>query len=306
MTSSPSPASGAPQRGLELLPLAMVAAVAVMLLIAGKIDRHVPSAATAGAATAATAAAPADAASDADTEVAKVADAGGAAVDPAERIRIETVVRDYLLKNPEIMLEVQNALDLKMEAKRTAQMAGALKEQGANLYKAPGSPSVGAADANVTVVEFFDYNCGFCRRAMPDVAKLTTEDPKVKIVFKEFPIFGADSEAAAKVAIASAKQGKYWEVHKGLFAHEGKLNEETALGVAQGLGLDMTKLKADMAAPEVSKELDDTKKLAESLGIQGTPHFFVGEQVIPGAPEDLIDQLQSKIADVRKSGCSIC
>ncbi len=285
----------------------MVAAVAIMLLIAGRIDRSVPGGASVGAAT--TQAASADAsgstAAPASAEVAKVADAS-VAVDPAEKARIETIVRDYLMNNPEIMLDVQNALDIKMEAKRTAQMAGALKEQGANLYKAPGSPSVGAADANVTVVEFFDYNCGYCRRAMPDIVKLTAADPKVKVVFKEFPIFGADSEAAAKVAIASVKQGKYWEVHKGLFEHEGKLNEESALSVAQGVGLDMTKLKADMAAPETLKELDDTKKLAESLGIQGTPHFFVGEQVIPGAPEDLIDQLQSKIADVRKSGCSIC
>ena len=298
MTSSPSSSSGAPQRGIELLPLAMVAAVAVMLLIAGRIDRTVPDA---------TPSAPAATTSNASAEATKVASAtSGSAVDPAERAKIESVVRDYLLANPDIMLEVQNALELKMEAQRTAQMAGALKAQAQHLYKATSSPSVGVADADVTVVEFFDYNCGFCRRAMPDIVKLTSADPKVKVVFKEFPIFGKDSEAAARVAIAAGKQGKYWEVHKALFEHEGKLNEESALGVAESLGLDMTKLKADMASPETTKEIEDTQKLAESLGIQGTPHFFVGEQVIPGAPEDLLDQLQSKIADVRKSGCSIC
>lgn len=304
MTSSPSPSSSAPQRGIELLPLAMVAAVAVMLLIAGRIDRTVPGAAAVSAAT--TTATASDPAAPASSESPQVADASAGPVDPAEKVRIETIVRDYLMNNPEIMMDVQNALEIKLEAKRSAQMAGALKEQGANLYKAASSPSVGTADANVTVVEFFDYNCGYCRRAMPDIVKLTTEDPKVKLVFKEFPIFGADSEAAAKVALAASKQGKYWEVHKGLFEHEGKLNEEAALSVAQGLGLDMTKLKADMDSPETQKELDDTKQLAESLGIQGTPHFFVGEKVIPGAPEDLFDQLQTRIADVRKSGCSIC
>ena len=302
MTSSPSPSSSSPQRGIELLPLAMVAAVAVMLLIAGRIDRTAPGAAGVSAAT--TQAAATDAS--APAAATQVADASAVAVDPAERAKIESVVRDYLINNPEIMLDVQNALEAKMEAKRTSDMAGALKAQAQNLYKATSSPSIGAADADVTVVEFFDYNCGYCRRAMPDLIKLTGADPKVKLVFKEFPIFGADFEAAAKVAIASGKQGKYWEVHKGLFEHEGKLNEEVALSVAQGLGLDMTKLKADMGSPETLKEIDDTKKLAESLGIQGTPHFFVGEQVIPGAPEDLFDQLQTRIADVRKSGCSIC
>jgi protein-disulfide isomerase len=294
MTSSPSPSSGAPQRGIELLPLAMVAAVAAMLLIASRIDRTDPSA---------TASAPAAAVSAETGDIAKVA---SGAIDPAERAKIESVVRDYLLANPDIMLEVQNALELKMETQRTAQMAGALKAQAQNLYRATTSPSIGASEADVTVVEFFDYNCGFCRRAMPDIIKLTSGDPKVKFVFKEFPIFGKDSEAAARVAIAAGQQGKYWEVHKGLFEHEGKLNEETALSVAQSVGLDMTKLKEDMISPATDKELADTQKLAESLGIQGTPHFFVGEQVIPGAPEDLLVQLQSKVADVRKSGCSIC
>lgn len=287
-TSAPSPKGG----GVELLPLLMVGAVAVMLVIAGRIDRGVPAAGGA-------------------SQPVQVADASSATaeasgVSDAERARIEGVVKEYLLKNPEILIEMQQTLEAKMDEQRTAQMAGALKENAQSLYKAPNTPFVGAENPEVTVVEFFDYNCGFCRRAMPDIAKLTAGDPKLKFVFKEFPIFGKDSEAVARVAIAAKNQGKYWEVHKALFEHDGKLNEESALQVAGSVGLDMEKLKADMAAPETQKEIDETRQLAEKLGIQGTPHFFIGEQVIPGAPEDLYDQLQSKIADIRKSGCSIC
>lgn len=298
-TTSDTPVPHQPQRGgVELLPLLMIGAVAVMLAIAGRIDRGGPVI---------------EAKATSATEASQVADAGeeeaAAAAGPvsaAERAKIEGVVRDYLLKNPEILAEVQSAFEAKMDEQRTAQMAGALKENAQSLYKATSSPFIGAAEPEVTVVEFFDYNCGFCRRAMPDIIKLTSGDPKVKFVFKEFPIFGKDSEAAARAALAAGKQGKYWEMHKGLFEHEGKLNEEVALSVAQGLGLDVEKLKTDMTSPETEKEIDETRALAEKLGIQGTPHFFVGDQVIPGAPEDLHDQLQSKIADIRKSGCSIC
>ncbi len=296
-TTSETSAPHQPQRsGIELLPLLMVGAVAVMLAIAGRIDRGGPAV---------------EAKATGTTEVVQVADAGadlatGGDVSVAERSKIEGVVRDYLLKNPEILAEVQGAYEAKQDEQRTVQMAGALKENAQSLYKTTSSPFVGAAEPDVTVVEFFDYNCGFCRRAMPDIIKLTSGDPKVKFVFKEFPIFGKDSEAAARAALAAGKQGKYWEMHKALFEHDGKLTEESALSVAQGLGLNVEKLKADMSSAETSKEIEETRQLAEKLGIQGTPHFFVGDQVIPGAPEDLHDQLQSKIADVRKSGCSIC
>jgi protein-disulfide isomerase len=298
MTSSLDTSSGRPQRGgIELVPLLMVGAVAVMLAIAGQLDRSAPRGAVVPAETAAGAG---------EQGLGEAASLAAGPVSEDERTRVESIVRDYLLKNPEIMLQVQNALDLKLEAQRTEQMAAALKENAQRLYKPANSPSVGAAEADVTVVEFFDYNCGFCRRAMPDILKLTADDPKLRFVFKEFPIFGKDSEAAARVAIAAKNQGKYWELHQAFLKHEGKLNEESALAVAQEHGLDMEKLRSDMALPGTQQEIDETRALAEKLGIQGTPHFFVGDQVIPGAPDDLLDQLQSRIAEVRKSGCSVC
>jgi protein-disulfide isomerase len=306
MTSSSDTPAGQPARGgIELLPLLMVGAVAVMLAIAGRIDRSAPvvEAQTTAAAETMSASPGESGAAANDTDATTIA---AGPVSEAERTRIEGIVREYLLKNPEIMMQVQNALELKLEAQRTEQMTAALKENAQSLYKPTTSPFIGAAEPDVTVVEFFDYNCGFCRRAMPDIVKLTSGDAKLKFVFKEFPIFGKDSEAAARAAIAAKSQGKYWEMHKALFEHDGKLDEASALSVARGLGLDMEKLKADMALPETQKEIDETRQLAEKLGIQGTPHFFIGDQVIPGAPEDLYDQLQSKIADIRKSGCSVC
>ena len=108
------------------------------------------------------------------------------------------------------------------------------------------------------------------------------------------------------IAVAAKAQGKYWEVHKALISHEGKVNEEVGLKLAEGLGLDMAKLKADMGSDAVLNEIKEVRQAAEKLGIQGTPHFFVGDKVIPGAPEDLFAQLTERVAEIRKNGCKIC
>lgn len=232
--------------------------------------------------------------------------AAGEEFSGTQKQAIEQIVRDYLLNNPEIMLEVQQAFEAKMDAQREAHMAAALSAEAGALFHAKAAPSVGAADADVTVVEFFDYNCGYCRRAIKDIAALVEGDKKVRVVFKEFPIFGADSEAAARVAIAAKEQGRYWDVHRALFEHGGKVNEASALAIAKKLGLDMDKLKADMVSDATTAEITEVRDLAEKMGIQGTPHFFVGDKIIPGAPEDLLDQLKARVAQVRKDGCSVC
>ena len=233
----------------------------------------------------------------------KPAIAADAALDKAA---IEQIVRDYLLGHPELIQEMQAAYDQKAEAQRGAQMATAMKSNSDAIFKRSESPSVNDSASDVTVVEFFDYNCGYCRRAVDDVVKLIDGDTKVKFVFKEFPIFGKDSEAGARVALAAKLQGKYYEVHQGLYRTEGKVNEQVALGVAEKLGLDMTKLKADMVSPAVNSELEFVQNLAGKMGIQGTPHFFVGENIIPGAPEDLYNRLTELVKTVRKDGCKVC
>jgi protein-disulfide isomerase len=154
------------------------------------------------------------------------------------------------------------------------------------------------------VVEFFDYNCGFCRRALPHVVKLVDGDSKVRLVLKELPIFGEDSENAAKLALAAKKQGKYFELHQKLLSEPGKADKEKALRIAKDIGLNVDQLQKDMEDPAVKEELASAREIAEKLSLQGTPLYLVGDRVLPGAPDDLYDQLKAKVAEVRKSGCA--
>src|SRR5690606_2919987 len=124
-------------------------------------------------------------------------------------------------------------------------------------YRNPNSSVAGDPNGDITVVEFFDFNCGYCRRGLPEVQKLIASDAKVRVVFKELPILSKGSEEAAKVALAAKRQGKYWEFHQAMLSSKGQANEASSLKVAESLGLDMAKLKADMASDAVSQELED-------------------------------------------------
>lgn len=225
---------------------------------------------------------------------------------PDQKRAIEGIVKDYLVENPEIFLEIQTALEKKMadqEAERTKKMVA---EHAKEIYRAPNAPVAGNPDGDITVVEFFDYNCGYCKRGFAEVAKLVEQDKNVRVVFKEFPILTEGSEQAARVALASRMQGKYWEVHRDLIQTKGAVNEAVALKVAEKHGLDMVKLRVDMASPEVKAEIDRVKDLANKLGINGTPHFLVGDKAIGGAPDNLFDVLEGHVVDLRKAGCNYC
>jgi protein-disulfide isomerase len=225
---------------------------------------------------------------------------------PPQRKAIEAMIKDYLLKNPEIMLEVQAALEIKMEKIQAEKTTAALKSHAADIFRPEFSPVVGNPKGDVTIVEFFDYNCGYCKKALPDIAKLIEQEKGVKVVLKELPMFKGSDEAA-KAALAAKMQGKYWEFHSAMLSTSGQANEASALRVAQKIGLDIAKLKKDMASPEVAKELDDTRLLAEKLQVRGTPFFMVADRIIPGAPVDLLDQMAKHVADVRQEGgCKIC
>ena len=225
---------------------------------------------------------------------------------PAQRKEIEAIVKDVLLNNPEVLLEAQNALEAKMDKIQADRMAVAIKEHAGELFRPAASPVVGNVKGDVPVIEFFDYNCGYCKKAFSDLAKLIDKDKKVRVILKEFPILAKGSEEASRVALAAKMQGKYWEFHRAMLESQGQANEASALRVAEKLGLDMARLKKDMASPEVKKEIDDTRQLATKMGIQGTPHFIVGDRIIPGAPENLAELLGKHVADVRKDGCKVC
>jgi protein-disulfide isomerase len=223
-----------------------------------------------------------------------------------QRKEIEAIVKDYLLNNPEVLMEAQNVLEAKMDKIQAERTSVAIKQNAQEIFRPSGSPVVGNAKGDVTVIEFFDYNCPYCKKAYAEVVQLVDKDKQVKLILKEFPILSKGSEEAAKVALAAKMQGKYWEFHRAMQEAQGQSNEAVALRIAEKVGLDMNRIRKDMASPEVKKEIDETRALAAKLGIQGTPHFLVGDRVIPGAPENLLEQMKKHVADVRKEGCKVC
>ncbi|MFV0296509.1 MAG: DsbA family protein [Hyphomicrobiaceae bacterium] len=227
---------------------------------------------------------------------------------PAQKTEIGKIIKAYLLANPEIMLEVQTALDAKMEQLQAEKLGVALRAHATEIFRRKDDPVAGNTQGDIPVVEFFDYNCGYCKRAFHDVAKLVDQDKHVKLILKELPILSKGSEEATRVALAARKQGKYWEVHRGIISLRAPANERSALKVAAGVpGINMDKLKADMKSPDITAEIDSVRKLAQTMGIQGTPHFLVGDQAIAGAPTDLFQQMENHVKELRKKGgCKIC
>jgi protein-disulfide isomerase len=232
--------------------------------------------------------------------------AAEAPLSDARRKEIESIIKEYLTKNPEILADMQNALELKDYERQAARTAAVIKKNSQEVFRPASSPIVGNSKGDVTVLEFFDYNCGYCKRAFGDVARLIDKDKQIKFILKEFPILSKGSEEAAKVALAARMQGKYWEFHRAMLETTGQANEASALRTAEKVGLDMGKLKKDMTSPAVQKEIDDTRALAQKLGVQGTPYFLVADKIIPGAPENLLERMSKLVAEVRKEGCKDC
>jgi protein-disulfide isomerase len=155
--------------------------------------------------------------------------AADSAFTPAQRKELESIIKDILLANPELLMEAQTALEAKMEKIQNERMAVAIKDNSAEIFRPTASPVVGNSNGDVTVIEFFDYNCGYCKKALPDVAQLIDKDKKVKLIPKEFPILAKGSEEASRVALAAKAQGKYWEFHRAMLESQGQANEASAL-----------------------------------------------------------------------------
>jgi len=226
--------------------------------------------------------------------------------DDAQKRGIEQVMKDYLLANPQILLEVQSALEQKMAQEEAERTKALVSENAKEIYRHPDAPVAGNPDGDITVVEFFDYNCGYCKRGFQNIRELIEKDKNVRVVFKELPILSKDSEDASKIALAARSQGKYWELHQAMLESKGRVTEASALEMAGKLGLDVAKLKTEKDSEPVKAELARVEALARKMNISGTPHFLVGSDAIGGAPEDLLDQLSDKIAALRKTGCAYC
>lgn len=206
---------------------------------------------------------------------------------------VRKLVRETLLSNPEILVEAMNILQTRQEQARIEQQRGALSQLASNI-EGPLTPIGGNPDGDVTMIEFFDYQCGYCKKAFPGVMQVINEDKNIRYIFKEFAILGPESEIAARVALAAGKQGKYMEFHVAMMTVRGRLNEGKILKTAESLGLDMDQLKTDMQSNEVNAEISSTREIAQRLGITGTPAFIIGDQIIPGAvpPQALKDAVE--------------
>lgn len=224
----------------------------------------------------------------------------------SQREEIEGIIRDYLLKNPEIIEETLVILEAKRKAEEEAKRKLVLKEQSDVLLNSTRQVVLGNPKGDVTVVEFFDYNCGVCRRAFGDMARIIKEDSNVRFVLKEFPILGRGSTEAARVAIAlnMTAPDKYADFHKMMFSQRGGVNERRALAVAEELGVDMQTLRANMNHNEVPATVEEVYTLANGLGLSGTPSYVIGDEVYGG----LIgyERMKTAIASVRNCGQVTC
>jgi len=208
-----------------------------------------------------------------------------AAAQPAAlpREAVEQIIRDYLREHPEVVVEAFRAYEAKQRADEEARVGRMLDARRQELVADPDAPVGGNPAGDVTVVEFFDYRCGYCRGVAPAVRALVQADPRVRLVYKELPILGPDSLVAARMALAARAQGKYTAFHDALMAVDGPLTSAAALGVARTVGLDTDRLERDMATPAITAALQRNLDLARALGLNGTPAFVVGGQIAPGA-----------------------
>lgn len=223
------------------------------------------------------------------------------AFNDSQRGEIEKIVKDYLLANPEILEDVSAELSKRQAAAEAKKQQAAVQEHAKALFNSSRGVVLGNRDGDVNFVEFFDYNCGYCKKAMLDMLQLMKSDPKLRIVLKEFPVLGPGSVDAARVAIAVRMQDptgkKYLDFHQKLLGERGQADKARALAAAKAAGLDMSRIEKDMASPEIDATLMENFQIAEAMGLNGTPSYVIGKDVVVGAVG--LDALSRKISEAR-------
>lgn len=220
---------------------------------------------------------------------------------------IEKIVHDYLLSNPEVIKDAIDELEKRQKVAEAASREKVVNEQKDKLLNSVNQAVVGNPDGDVTLVEFFDYNCGYCKQSLASVAKLIEGDPKLRVVLKDFPILGTDSVEAAQIATAiryQFKDSKFWEFHQKLLSTRGHIGKAQALAAAKDVGADITQLEKDLARPEISIALKEVATLAEELHFDGTPAWVVGKDAFVGGVP--YTQIKVKIDNFRKCGKTAC
>jgi protein-disulfide isomerase len=220
------------------------------------------------------------------------------APDAARRQEVETIVQEYLRAHPEVVTEALREMERREQEAKKRRAAEAVRVHLAELTQDPGSPVGGNPQGAVTIVEFFDYQCGYCKKEAVELTKLLQTDPDIRMVYKDLPILGPVSLFAARAALAAQKQGKHGPFHDALMAATGNLTEQRVLQLAARVGLDAARLEKDMADPAVEQILARNTRLMEALGIQGTPALVIGTELVPGAMD--LDSLRRLVAQARK------
>ena len=225
-----------------------------------------------------------------------------AQIDPAT---LNPMIESFLMSDPKILQRLSVALDTTVRAEERAQAGGAIASMRDKIFNDPGQVVLGNPDGDVTLVEFFDYNCGYCRNALPDLATLLAEDPNLRVVLKEFPILSNESIDAARVAVLVGESDvDYWTFHEALFTSRGQVDKNVALSAATDLGLSAVSLELDMNSEAVAKKIQTSYEIAKALNITGTPTYIIGDEVIPGAIG--IEELKTRIANMRECGETLC
>lgn len=212
--------------------------------------------------------------------------------------RVRELVLETIRENPEIVMEAVAILESRQAEAQAASQAEVLDAERETLERDPNAPVLGNPDGDVTVVEFFDYNCPYCRRAKPEIEGLLEADPNVRLVYREWPILGEGSVFAARAALAAREQNLYEEFHWAMMGMNRRAEESSVLRIAEDIGLDIAQLRRDMEAREVDAHIQTSMRLAQALGITGTPSFVVDDALVPGVVD--ADQLRTLVADARE------
>jgi protein-disulfide isomerase len=224
-----------------------------------------------------------------------------------QKAEIEAIIKDYLLQKPEILREAIGVLEAREKAAEAKAREKVVSDPSGALFSAANQAVIGNPEGKITLIEFFDYNCGYCKRALSDLARLMKDNPDLRVVLRDFPILSPGSVEAAKIANAFLRQfqgEKFWEFHQKLLGSRGPVGKADALAVAKDLGADMDKLAKDAVAPEITTGIEESGKFAKSLQVTGTPTFVIGEDVVVGAVG--YDELEAKVANIKKCGRAIC
>ncbi len=225
----------------------------------------------------------------------------------AQKAEIESIVKSYLVQNPEVLRDAAAALDAReklAENKARQQIVG---DPASPLFDVSNQAVIGNPNGAITLFEFFDYNCGYCKRALGDLARLMKDNPDLRVVLRDLPILSPGSVDAAKVANAASNQiqgAKFWEFHQKLLGSHAPVGKAEAIAAAKDAGVDLDKLAKDAAAPQVTAAIDQSLELAKNLNVTGTPSYVIGDDVVVGAVG--YADLQSKIVNVRKCGKVVC